>query len=192
MPFVFPQTPVPSSIHPPTILDPFHMFETDQSYSIRRAKHSRPRRIFQVDYLGLTTHDMRVLRHFIQFHRLGVTPFSWTSVTSVDTALVASTTPVTLSVSHEWVTGQWVWVSDAFHPSLNGAWRVTVPGINQVTLNGSTAVGTGTCHVYTFLPLAIAHLPDGVFEAPAKLFGPVSADTTRGRFNLQIAIEEVL
>ena len=147
MPFQYPNAPLPANTHMPTVIDPALRFDVDQGYSLRRARHSRPRRLVQLDYTNLTTAEIRLLRDFLQYHRLTVTPFSYLNAITGDLATASNTTPVVLTMPHAYMTGQWIWIFFAFHASLNGLWRVTRLDPTTFALNGSTAVGTGTCRV---------------------------------------------
>lgn len=192
MPAIYPTDPVPASVHPPVMIDPGVKFEVDQGYSFRRALHSRPRRVIQLDYLGLTTAQLYVLRDFLQYHRLTVTPFIFANVTVLDLATVVNTTPIILENWHTYLTGQWVGVGAITGgPAITGFWRVTRIDAYRIALQGSTAAGTGQAYVYPYLPLAIGFFPEDRMTAPTKLMGPVSTSSTRGRFSTSVFIEEI-
>ncbi len=190
----YPFEPAPSSVHPPVVIDPALHASTDQGYMFRRSQFSRPRRIFQLDYLGKISHDMRFIRDFLQEHRLSVTPFQWLNFNTRDTATVASTTPVILTFQgHGYVTGQWVAVN--MTPTagpLDGFYQVTRLNYQQVSLNGSVASGAGSAIVTPYVPLMIGHYPEGTFPSAEKLMGPDSLDSARGRFTWTIFLEEIL
>jgi hypothetical protein len=174
-----------------TVLDPSLRFEVDQGYSVRRALHSRPRRLVQLDYTNLTTAQIRVFRDFLQQHRLTVTPFSYLNAVYGDAATASNTTPIVLTVSHAFMTGQWVGIFSAFHASLDGFWQVTRLGPTTFSLMGSTALGEGACRVYTYFPYAIGYFPEDTWQAPHKHIGPETADNDQARFAMQVTIEEI-
>lgn len=191
MPFFYPIAPLPANTHMPAILDPSLSFSVDAGYSLRRARHSRARRIVQLDYTNLTTLEVRVLRDFLITHRLSVTPFSWYDPVMIDTATVAATTPITLTLWHTFQTGQWIVIGNAFTPALNNFWPITRISVQSLTLNGSSALGTGTCRVHTYFPYAIGHVLEDRLESPVKLRGPESADTNYARYSMSVQIEEI-
>ena len=191
-PFLFPQTPAPSSVSTPTRLDPSLRFAVDQGYELRRARHSRPRRRWHLDYLGLSVTHLREFQDFLGFHRLGVVPFQFGHLTAAETATVANTTPVILTLPHAYVTGQWVGIPSAtVGAGLVGLWQLTRLSLSTFSLNGSTAQGAGQCAVYPYVPYAIGYFPDDQWDAPVKLLGPDSVDYARAAFNMTIAIEEI-
>lgn len=191
MPFFYPNTPLPANTHMATVIDPSLRFDVDQGYSLRRARHSRPRRLVQLDYTNLTTAEIRVFRDFLQQHRLTVTPFSYLNAVMGDLATASNTTPIVLTVSHAFMTGQWVGIFSSFTASLDGFWQVTRLGPTTMSLMGSTALGTGTCRVYQYFPYAIGHFPEDTWERPVKHIGPETADTDRARFAMSVTIEEI-
>lgn len=189
---VYPLTPVPSSISAPASRDPMHQFTTDSGVTLRRAKWSRPLRRYQLDYLGLTTIDWRILRDFLQVQRLGALPFEFVHTTSLDATFYDNTTPVILHMYHTYVTGQWVGIYNSTpHVTLNNYWQITRISPIALSLNGSTAGGAGTCSVRTYLPNAVGIFAEDTDPAPVKLMGPESVTTTRGRFNASVIIEEI-
>ena len=190
---IYPFLPVPASVHMPQYLDPSLRFESDQGVSIRRARTRRPRRIFQLDYLGLTSQEMRHIRGFLLDHRLSVTPFSFYNLNAIDTVTLDNTTPVTISnYQHPFLTGQWLILANTAGGALDGAWQVTKLSYNSLSLIGTTAVGTITGTVAPYLPTAIGHFPEDHLESATKLIGPDSTDSTRGRFSQTVFIEEIL
>ena len=189
---VYPLTPVPSSIHAPAVIDPMHVFTTDAGVMFRRARYSRPRRRYQLDYLGKTTAEMRLVREFLQQQRLGALPFEWYHGTSFDTASYTNTTPVVLTFQHQYFTGQWVGISNSTpHLSLNGVWKLTRLSGTQFSLNGSTAGGAGVCTVVPYLPTAVGVFSEDTMEAPTKLLGPESVNSAQGRWSFSVFVEEV-
>lgn len=198
MPDPFPSTPVPSMVSSPEILDALWRYETDQGYAFRRSKHSRPRRRFTLEYLGLTVVNVRILRDFFQYQRLGVTAFTWTHPTAIDVATCQPTTPVTLLYTHGLHTGAWVIVSNSPNPSINGgAFQVTRQSQTSILLNGTTAAGiTGTATVQVYLPLAVGIFQEDTWQAPATLIGPdqvayAPGGRRGGYYNVQVTIEEI-
>lgn len=193
---VYPFFPRPASVSAPELIDPMHRFETDQGYELRRSKHRRVRRRYRLEYLDLNTANMRLIRDFLQQQRLGVQPFEWIHVTAYDTVTYLNTTAVFCSLPHQYVTGQWVYVSNSIpHTALNGIWQLTRVSNVAFYLNGSTAGGAGSCQMNAYLPQAVARFADDTMESPATLIGPESVDynfVRRGRFNLSVLIEELL
>ena len=95
----FPTVPVPSSISAPEVIDPMLSFGADMGYEVRRARHSRPRYRYTLEWLGKVTGDMRYIRDFLMQQRLGTLAFRWFHNTAKETGvLVHPTTPVTLSL----------------------------------------------------------------------------------------------
>lgn len=155
--------------------------------------HSRPRRRYQLDYLGMTTENVRFVRDFLISHRLGVTMFEWIHPTAFDTVPVSNTTPVVLTYFHEYQTGQWVVVSGATpNTSIIGVWPVQRLAANAISLTGTVAGGASTCDVRTYLPRARGFFPEGEWPGPAKLMGPESINSARGRFSFSVIVEEQL
>lgn len=189
---LFPLFPVASSVSAPTIIDPMLKFETDQRYSVRRALSSRPRRRFTVEWLGKTTYEMRTIRDFLMQCRLGASVFSWQHTMSVDLASFLSTTPVILAgYWHGLYTGQWVIVTQASIPAIEGIWQVTRIDATQIALNGSSAVGAGTCMALPYLPTAVGIFDQDEWQSPTKLIGPEGNYPRMGYFNFVLQIEEV-
>jgi hypothetical protein len=189
----FPSNPLPASVHGPIVLDPAHRFETDSGVSLRRSKHSRMRRLFQLDYLGLYTVEMRGIREFLDDYRLTVYPFEWIHPVAWDTVTYSATTPIVLTFpAHLYRTGQWIGIANATHPILNGYWPITRLTGAQLSVDTTASLGaTGTCTVHTYLPRAIGYFPEDRFDAPVKLIGPDSTDGSKGRWNLTVMIEEL-
>lgn len=193
----FPFQPVPSSVSAPAILDPMWSFEADAGITIRRAKHSRPRRRFSLDYLGKTTTEMRMVRDFLQEQRLGALSFQWAHPTALDFVNVdGTTTPVAIIYEHGLVTGQWVGLVNG-PPSLQALWQVTRINRQVLVLNGSVATGTvATAFAFVYLPTAVGVFSGDVMASPEKILGPeqwypVGAQNRIGYFNFQVFIEEI-
>ena len=166
---------------------------SDGGYSVRRSLASRPRQRYTLEYLGRPTQELRYLRDFLLFHRLGVTPFSFLHPTSYDLVPATNTTPVWLQYQHGLITGNMVNISSG--PSaLLGQWTVTrVDSINLI-LNGSVAAGLVNVNVETYLPYAVARFNENTWESPVKLVGPERLGTSGNRpgfFSWNITIEEV-
>src|SRR5262245_41978008 len=109
----FPATPAPAMVSSPEVMDPMWQMGVESGYSIRRARWSRPRRRYRLEYLGQSVAYVRLIRDFFQRQRLGVLDFMWFHPTAVDVAQVLATTPVQLQYQHGLVTGQWVGVSNS-------------------------------------------------------------------------------
>jgi len=191
---VYPIDPIPSSISVAAMQDPMHQFETDQGYEVRRSKHSRALRQYQLEYLGLTTPQMRVLRDFLLQQRLGVLSFEWLHRTGGDRVNYSNTTPVVCTLQHSYVTNQWLWFNSATHAGINGFWTITRFDSTSFALNGSAAQGgTGSAIAVPYLPNATARFAQDVMEPAVKLIGPEAADVFtqgRGRFNMVVLIQE--
>ena len=191
---LYPLTPYPSSISVATIHDPLYRFESDFGYEVRRSRYPRPLRRYQLDYLGLTTAEMRVLRDFIITLRLGLLTHQWHPVLApYDTVAITATTPVTLTFpgTHDYQVGQYllVWLSTV--PGLDGVWRISARNAVQVLLENTVGVAGGTCEVRPYLPQCVVEMPEDTWDAPVKLIGPESLSSTRGRFSLTIFIREI-
>jgi hypothetical protein len=188
----YPQFPTVSSVSAPMIIDEVYRYTTDQSYEIRRSKHSRPRRRYTLEYLGKQTYEMRLLRDFFGTVRFGALPFTWVHNTAEETVTVQGTTPVTLSyypVPHGLLTGQWVAVMASPGNAVNGGWRVTRVNPYDLTLDGSVAGGAGSGQVRVYLPMAVGVFAQDAMTSPTKLIGPEAG--TRGYWNITVEIEEL-
>jgi hypothetical protein len=189
----YPIVPAPSSVSAHASIDPVLRYSTDAGYEIRRARTSRPRRRYTLEYQGFTTEHMRLIRDFVYSQRANVLPFQFYHPTAVDLATIQSTTPVIVNYPHDMVTGQWIGIGQGPAP-LNGFWQVTRLGPYDLALNGSTASGAGQVHVIQYLPYAIAVFDQDIWAAPTKLIGPdqvASGPFRTGYFSWSILIEEV-
>jgi hypothetical protein len=190
---VYPFLPLPNSIQAPAVIDPMHVFESDSGVTMRRPKHSRPQRRYQLDYLGKATWEWRIIRDFFQAQRLGVLPFEFVHHTGLDDAFYDNTTPVIVHMYHTFLTGQWILIyNSAPNTSLNAGWQITRLSGIAFSLNGSNAGGAGTCQIRTYLPNAVGIFQEDTDASPVKLIGPESVSTTRGRFSFSVTVEEVL
>jgi hypothetical protein len=190
---LYPNQPVPSSVSAPEIMDPMLEFQSDAGYSVRRALVSRPRRRWQLEYLGKPTQDVRIIRDFLQYYRLGVTAFQWLHPTAFDVVPQTNTTPTWLGYWHGLVTGQWVNISSG-PAGLIGQWQVTRVDGFYVVLNGSVASGVGPVAVADYLPNAIARFHDNTWESASKIIGPDQLGTAGNRggyFSFNVTIEEL-
>ena len=190
---LFPNTPLPSSVSAPSIIDPVLRYSSDQGIEIRRSRTSRPRRRYTLDYLGKTTTEMRTLRDFLLTCRLGALPFQWIHPTAGDVGALSNTTPVVMTVLHGLVTGQWIAMGGP-HP-LSGLWQITRLDIAHLALNGSSAAGVVADGAYAvYLPTAVAIFDQETWTAPTKLIGPeqTGGGPTRreGVFSWSLQIEE--
>lgn len=192
MPVAYPLVPLASAVSAPAVVDPVLTFSADAGYLVRRARTSRPRRRYTMEYLGLTTADLRLLRDFVVVIRGGATTFSWTHPTATEQVTIGNTTPVTatFAITHALMTGDWLWVDSASGVTVPiGAYQVTRVTSTQVTLNGTTAAGAGTMMSRMHLANAMLLLAEDTFPEPVKLIGPEAAGT--GRFNVTTVIQEV-
>jgi len=194
---LYPGSPVPSSVSAPEIIDPMLKFESDQGYSVRRARTSRPRRRWTLEYLGVNTANMRVIRDFLQFTRNGVFTFDWYHPTAIEVATFQVTTPVQVLLLHGLVTGMWVGVSNTPNATINGGiFQITRTSNANFTLNGSSAAGVqGIGNVVVYVPQAIAVMNENTFPSPATLIGPEQIDYApqgkrTGYYNFTVTIEE--
>lgn len=194
---LYPSSPVPSMVSAPEIIDPSLSFKVDQGYQVSRPRTSRPRRRWQFEYLGLNTANMRVLRNYVMFVRLGALTFDLYHPTAVDVAVCVPTSPVTLQYQHGLYSGWWVGVSNSPNPSLNGGvFQVTVTSGVSVTLNGTTAAGIqDVCTVVVYVPRARVVAAEDTFAGPSTLIGPEQVEhlpsgRRSGFFNMSVQIEE--
>jgi hypothetical protein len=189
-PFIF-TAPIPKHISAPAIIDEVHRFTTDQSHEVRRAKHSRPRRRYVVEWRGIHTGHMRLIRDFLGTCRYGALPFEFLHCTALDTVTVNATSPVSLiyNTAHGLLTGQWIGVMSSPGQALNGFWQVTRIDALRVSLNGSVAQGSGPATTRVYLPQALAVFNADTWEAPVKLIGP--EQNAQGWFNVSLTIEEL-
>ena len=190
----FPPAPVPSSISAPEVIDPMLSFQSDFGYEVRRVLHPRPRFRYTLEWLGKTTHEMRYIRDFLMFQRLGTLPFSWHHNTGQQSGVVvANTTPIVLTypTTHGLVTGMHVYLFNAVGvgAGLQAVYRVTRLSQEQLLLDGSTAAGAGTVGATVYLPRAVARFPEGTMPSPVKLIGPENG--IQGFWNFSLQIEEI-
>ena len=190
----FPTVPVPSSISAPEVIDPMLRQVQDMGYEVRRARHSRPRYRYTLEWLGKVTGDMRYIRDFLMQQRLGTLAFRWFHNTAKETGvLVHPTTPVTLSfpAGHGLYHGMWLVISDpvGVAAGIQGGWQIHYVDWLTVLLNGSTNQGNGTCSTQVFLPRAVARFSEDTWPSPVKLIGP--EEMFRGYFSWSVVIEEV-
>src|SRR5215831_19580341 len=194
----YPNTPRPSAVSAPELIDSMLSFSVGQGYSTRRSRWSRQRRRWTLEYLGLSTANLRILRNFLSYTRLGVLDFDWSHPTALEVATFQPTTPVTVLLNHGLVSGQMVGVSNTPNPGINGGfYTITVTSESSFTLNGTTAAGiAGTGNVVVYVPHMMVVMQDGVWPAPATLIGPdqigvPSAGTRSGYFNATVTLEEL-
>jgi hypothetical protein len=193
---LYPSSPVPSEVHPPEIIDPSIEFVSDYGYSIRRPRTSRPRRRWTLDYLGMSTASMRVIRDFLQEVRFGAGDIQFFHPTAIELATFQPTTPVNVLLFHGMTTGMWVGVSNTPNPNINGGvFQITRTTDSSFTLNGTTGAGIqGNGNVIIYVPHATVVTQDGTFSAPSTLIGPeripIAPDVYRGIYNFQVTLEE--
>lgn len=192
---LYPLTPVPSMVSAPEILDDMLSYRVDQGYEVRRAKYSRPRRRWSLEYLGKTTDEMRQIRDFLQQHRLGALDFTWQHPTAFDTALFVPATPQSVFWRHALFTGQWIVVYSSPNPTLvGGAFQVTYIDPITVTLNGTVASGdAGVGEVGVVVPHAVGRFQEGTMASPTTLIGPEQVPygaRRSGYFSFSVQIEE--
>jgi hypothetical protein len=129
-------------------------------------------------------------------------PFEFWWYAGWEKARFDMTTPVTIIMYHNFVSGQWVNISDATAPGVNGLWKITVFSELVFGLVGTTSPGVaGDCIVRTYIPRAVFQSSEeGIIDAPVKLIGPESGNTnlvgqpgttSRGRFSMSIGIREI-
>lgn len=190
---LYPVNPPPSNVSAPAIIDPVLRYSTDAGYEVRRARVSRPRRRYTLDYLGQTTATLRLIRDFIASQRANVVPCQFYHPLAVDLATINNTTPVILTYEHGLVTGQWVGVGGGFG-GINGFWQITRLGPFDISLNGTTSSGTGQVSVIQYLPQALVVFSEDTWPVPTKLIGPdqIARGSFRsGYFSWSVTIEEV-
>lgn len=186
----FPTSPVPAHTSVATIEDPVYTSRSDAGYIISRSRYPRPRRMVQVDYLGLTTLELRVLQNFVAQQRLSALPFDYYSVRNYDIGTIQSTTPIIVSYNHPYVTGQWVWVGASSVPGVDGLYPITVINAGGFALNNTIARGSGTAHIRMYFPTAVLRSDDGTLPGATKLIGPEAVQDSRGRFSWSLMVEE--
>lgn len=194
----YPQTPVPSSVSAPEYIDEILRFSTDSGYEVRRAKHSRPRRRFVLDYLGKSTSEMHTIRDFFGTLRFGLLPFSWWHPTAIEDVVFLNTTPIIISFNgaHGLMTGSMLGIfTSPGGNARNGFYSISRVNSIQVSLNGSAAGGAGVGSARVYLPNAVGVFSEDTMAAPVKLGGPET--TTRqgamldGYWNFSVTIEEI-
>jgi len=195
----YPQTPLPSEISVPDYIDPVFRFDSDSGVSIRRVKHSRPRRRWVLSYFGKTTNEMHLIRDFLASQRFGTLPFDWYHSTSLDNVTFLATTPITLSFNgaHGLITGQMCGVfSSPGGNAKNGFYTLTRVNSVQISLNGSTSGGAGVGSVRVYVPNAVGVFSDDTWASPVTLRGPETLTPLSGQtppaYNFTVTIEELL
>jgi hypothetical protein len=192
----YPNNPVPSMVSGAEIIDPVWAYSVDQGYEVRRAKHSRPRHRWTLEYRGLKTQDMRQIRDFVHFARLSQLDFAWQHPTAQDLVLISPTTPVTMGGYHGLATGQWVIIYGSPNPSLNNqAWQVTRYDVLNCFLNNTTAAGiAGNANMQLYVPHMKIVAAEDTFPAPVTHRGPeqVRADVAYpGYYAYTVTLEEL-
>lgn len=193
---IYPSSPVPSEVHPSEIIDPALVFSTDYGYTVRRVRSSRPRRRWQLDYLGKSTAEMRVIRNFLYSTRNGVLDFQWFHPTAIEVATFVQSTPVSVFLTHGLATGMSVAVNNTPNPFINGnTYTVTVTTDATLYLDGTIGFGIqGTGLLSNYVPHAIAVMAENTFPAPSTIIGPeripLPPDVYRGYYNFSVTIEE--
>ena len=175
----FPHMPLPSTSQRQRSLIPCSLRAPTMGYEVRRARHSRPRYRYTMEWLGKSTGDMRYIRDFLMQQRLGTLAFRWFHCTAKETGvLVHPTTPVTLSfpAGHGLYHGMWLVYRYpvGVAAGIQGGWQIHYVDWLTVLLNGSTNQGNGTCTTQVFLPRAVARFSEDTWQSPVKLIGPES------------------
>jgi hypothetical protein len=176
----------------PEIIDEMWAFQTDQSHIVRRAKHSRPRRRYTVEYKGAPTADMRIVRDFVLNGRHWINSFSWWHPTALEPVTFTDSTPIVLhfSITHALIDGQYVGVFQSPNGNArNGFYQITRGGTGTILLNGSTAGGAGPGAIRVYLPNAIVVRAQDTWPSETKLIGPEAG--SQGYWNLVVQIEEL-
>lgn len=191
----YPITPTPSMVSAPEVIDPMWSYRVDQGYEVRRAKHSRRRRRWTLEYLGKSTDEMRQIRDFLQAQRLGALDFAWHHPTALDKVTVIPTVPASVLWRHGLVTGDWCGIRNSPNPTLNEkVWQVTRIDSATLILNGSMAAGVaGPGDAWIMVPHAVGIFQEGVMASPTTLIGPEQVayvDRRSGFFSFSVQIEE--
>lgn len=195
----YPNNPIPSMVSGPEVIDPSFEYIVDQGYSVRRAKHSRPRHRWTLEYLALKTQEMRQLRDFVHFARLSQLDFAWQHPTALDLVLVTPTTPTTVGGFHGLATGQWVILYDTPLvplPHLTGqAWQITRFDVLNLFLNNSVGQGiAANMYMQLYVPHMKIVAANDTFAAPVTHRGPeqVRADIPYpGYYAYTVTLEEL-
>ena len=167
---------------------------SDFGYEVRRTLHPRPRFRYTLEWLGKTTHEMRYIRDFLLFQRLGTLAFSWYHGTGWESGVhVHHTTPIFLTypIAHGLTTGMWVYLSNpvGVGVGLQPYYRVTRLSQTQLLLDGSTGLGEGTVQATVYFPRAVARFSEDTWPSPVKLIGPEAG--FQGVWNFSCVIEEI-
>lgn len=190
----YPSFPVPSSVSAPALIDPVYRFRSDAGYEVRRSQTMRPRRRYVMEYLGKTTHEMRLIRHFFQQQRGGTLPFAWWHPTAEETVLFNPTTPILVGYTqtHGLMDGQMIGIfASPLGNARNGFWGITIGGSSSLFLNGSTAAGSGFGAARVYLPKATGIFSEDTMESPVRLnYGYGEGTPGDQRWNFQVTIEE--
>lgn len=193
----FPFTPIPSAVSAPELIDVSLSYQVDQGYEVRRAKWSRPRRRWTLEYLGKSTDELRMIRDFLLQQRLGTLDFAWRHPTAIDPAVIDPGPPVTANWRHGLFTGMWILVGLSPVPGVNNtAWQIDRVNEVAVVLRGAVPSGIqGPGIVQTYVPHARAVMSqDDTFASPTTLIGPeqIGQGARRsGYFSFAVQIEEL-
>ena len=189
----FPTFPLPSGVSAPAMIDEFYRFKSDFGYEVRRSRYIRPRRRYTLEFLGKSTHELRLIRHFFNLQRYGTLPFSWWHPTALEPVVFTASTPIVLhfTTAHGLVDGQMLGVFESpAGNAANGFWTITSGGSGTVLLNGSTSIGAGPGAVRVYLPKAVGIFSEDTMPSAARIdYGGGEAGST-GRLSWSVTIEE--
>jgi phage-related protein len=182
----------PYSCSPHSIQDPVLRFEVDQGYSVRRSRHSRSRRLYQVMYFA-ATHELLIITDFIEREiRGGALSFAWTypypqAITAIS---AASPNVVTTTYVHGLQSQDHVDITGTL--THNGRYQITRVGPTQFALNGVTGgspEGSGGS-VAIHLPYATLLLDNDTMPAPDIMHGWNAFRDNVGLARLPLTIRE--
>ena len=199
MPDLFPLEPRPSMVSAPAIIDSALVYQVDAGYSQRRTRWSRPRRRWTMQYLGLSTADMHIVRSAVMSFRNTALPCSWLHPTAFNFGSVFPSSPLTVQgIYHGLYTGQWVQIVASSPTNLAGQiYSVTVIDPSQFLLNGALGPGvSGLMSYRLYVPYAALAMQEDTLPAPETLIGPeqtgiLPAGFRTGAYSLSVEIEEL-
>lgn len=163
-------TIAPYSCSPHGIIDPVLRFSSDQGYEIRRSRHSRSRRTYQLVYWE-NAHLIMLLLDFIEREiRGGALSFDWTYPYPMRITQITAATPnlVQTPWHHGLQTGDQVVITNS--ATHNGIRTVTRVNLNNVSLQGTAggspeAAGGLIAAYFPYMSLQL----DGDALAPPEL-----------------------
>ncbi len=188
----WPILPLPYSVSPFGVIDPAHIAQVDQGYSLRRSKYSRSRRLYQIVYLD-TADNIQILTDFIErVTRVNALAFDWTFPYAQTITTISTGNPNILTTvnTHGLQTRQQVVVANT--ATHNGTFTITRIDATSFALDGTSggggeSIGDVAFHAQT----GVCVFPGDRMPIPEQqhAFGPLR--DAEGLFTFTVPIEVV-